>query len=86
LQGEYNYRLARIDAKTKTITDIADLSIEVRRYANEYQTKKNKKQNCVTIGLLTHSPLQEFYLILKVLPRDYYGSGKKQKTKQGETA
>jgi hypothetical protein len=35
-----NYRLARIDAKTKTITDIADLSIEVRRYANEYQTKK----------------------------------------------
>jgi hypothetical protein len=35
-----NYRLARIDAKTKTITDIADLSIEVRRYANEYQTKE----------------------------------------------
>jgi hypothetical protein len=30
----------RIDAKTKTITDIADLSIEVRRYANEYQTKE----------------------------------------------
>jgi hypothetical protein len=29
--------------------------------------------------------LQEFYLILKVLPEGY-GSGKKQKTKQGETA
>jgi hypothetical protein len=39
-----NYRLARIDAKTKTITDIADLSIEVRRYANEYQTKRIKTE------------------------------------------
>jgi hypothetical protein len=81
LQGEYNYRLARIDAKTKTITDIADLSIEVRRYANEYQTKKNKKQNCVTIGLLTHSPLQEFYLILKVLPEGLLWKRKKAKNK-----
>jgi hypothetical protein len=34
-----NYRLARIDAKTKTITDIADLSIEVKD-TNEYQTKE----------------------------------------------
>jgi hypothetical protein len=61
-----NYRLARIDAKTKTITDIADLSIEVKD-ANEYQTK-NKKQNCVTIGvyLLIH-PAAGVLLILKVL-------------------
>jgi hypothetical protein len=74
-----NYRLARIDAKTKTITDIADLSIEVRRYANEYQTK-NKKQNCVTIGvyLLIH-PAAGVLLILKVLPGISYGSGKSKK-------
>jgi hypothetical protein len=50
-----NYRLARIDAKTKTITDIADLSIEVRRYANEYQTKK-KTELRDNRGLLTIHP------------------------------
>jgi hypothetical protein len=78
-----NYRLARIDAKTKTITDIADLSIEVRRYANEYQTKKNK-QNCVTIGFTySFTLLQEFYLILKVLPEGLVMEAEK---KQGETA
>jgi hypothetical protein len=51
-----NYRLARIDAKTKTITDIADLSIEVRRYANEYQTKRIKIELRENRGLLTHPP------------------------------
>jgi hypothetical protein len=34
-----NYRLSYIDDKTKTITDIAE-SIEVEKYANEYQTKE----------------------------------------------
>jgi hypothetical protein len=49
--------------------------------------QKNKKQNCVTIGvyLLIH-PAAGVLLILKVLPGISYGSGKTQKTKQGETA
>jgi hypothetical protein len=34
-----NYWLARIDGKAKTINDIKDLSKEIRKYANEYQTK-----------------------------------------------
>jgi hypothetical protein len=81
-----NYRLARIDAKTKTITDIADLSIEVRRYANEYQTKEIKTELRDNWGLLTHSLLQEFYLILKVLPEGLVMEAEKAKNKTGETA
>jgi hypothetical protein len=57
-----NYRLARIDDNTKTITDIADLSIEVRKYANEYQTKRIKTELRDNWGLLTHSPCcRSFY-------------------------
>jgi hypothetical protein len=37
-----NYRLSYIDDKTKTITDIADLSREVERQMNIKQ--KNKKR------------------------------------------
>jgi hypothetical protein len=51
---EYNYRLARIDAKTKTITDIADLSIEKDTQMNIKQ--KRIKTELREISLLTHSP------------------------------
>jgi hypothetical protein len=52
-----------IDDKTKTITDIADLSIEVESTQMNIK-QKNKKQNCVTIGvyLLIH-PARGFYVI-----------------------
>jgi hypothetical protein len=44
-----NYRLAHIDDKTKTITDIADLSREVESTQMNIK-QKNKKQNCVILG------------------------------------
>jgi hypothetical protein len=47
------------------------------RYANEYQTKKNKKQNSIPVYLLFH-PTFRVFMILKVTPGISYGSGKRK--------
>jgi hypothetical protein len=62
-----NYRLSYIDDKTKTIPDIAYLSREGRKYANEYQTKRIKTELRDNWGLLTLSPyFRGFYVSFKV--------------------
>lgn len=50
-----NFLLSRMDGNAKTVNDYTELSPEVARYANEYQTRKIKAELCNSWGLVTYS-------------------------------
>lgn len=50
-----NFLLSRMDGNAKTVSDYTELSPEVARYANEYQTKKIKTELSNGWGLVTYS-------------------------------
>jgi hypothetical protein len=49
------YWLSRMDGKAKSISDYQQLSEPIRKYANEYQTKKIKDDLVLNWGLVTYS-------------------------------
>ena len=62
-----NILLARMDGKERTITDFSELSDEVRKYANEYQTKKIKNELMLFYGLTYYSRYTKgFYFSFKL--------------------
>jgi hypothetical protein len=61
------YLWARMDGKVKAVNDVFDLSQEVRKYANEYQTKKIKQSLINNWGLVTYSRYcRGFYVSYKL--------------------
>lgn len=61
------YWLSRMDGKPKKINDYLDLSVEVRKFANEYQTAKIKKALRNNWGLVTYSRYcRGFYVSFKI--------------------
>ncbi len=61
------YLWSRMDGKVKAVNDVWDLSIEVREYANEYQTKKIKASLIHNWGLVTYSRYcRGFYVSYKL--------------------
>lgn len=63
-----NYYLwSRMDGKVKAVNEISDLSNEVKKYANEYQTKKIKTSLIHNWGLVTYSRYcRGFYVSYKL--------------------
>jgi hypothetical protein len=61
------YLWSRMDGKVKAVNDVWDLSIEIREYANEYQTKKIKAALIHNWGLVTYSRYcRGFYISYKL--------------------
>lgn len=61
------YFWARMDGKVNAVNDVYELSWEVRKYANEYQTKKIKTSLKLNWGLITYSRYcRGFYVSYKL--------------------
>jgi len=61
------YLWARMDGKVNAVKNKSDLSSEVRKYANEYQTKKIKSTLINNWGLVTYSRyFRGFYISYKL--------------------
>lgn len=59
--------LARMDGKANKVNDYSELSEEIRKYANEYQTTKIKKTLRNSWGLVTYSRYcRGFYVSFKI--------------------
>ncbi|WP_027880399.1 hypothetical protein [Mesoflavibacter zeaxanthinifaciens] len=50
-----NYWLARMDGKTHSVNDKSELSDQIQKFSNEYQTKKIKSELQNSWGLITYS-------------------------------
>ncbi|MGC6429849.1 MAG: hypothetical protein ACON5F_02290 [Jejuia sp.] len=62
-----NYWLARMDGKAKSVKDFKELSAPIRKYANEYQTKKIKSYLQDDWGLITYARYTKgFYVSFKL--------------------
>jgi hypothetical protein len=86
-----NYWLSRMDGKAKSIEDFSQLSSSIKKYANEYQTKKIKSElrdywNLVTYARYTRG----FYVSLRLnLEQLVYEAEKRRrsaKEKQAKSA
>ncbi|ELV7523934.1 hypothetical protein QMU91_000102 [Flavobacterium psychrophilum] len=61
------YLWARMDGKTSTIIEVSELSNEIIKYANEYQTKKIKTALRNNWGLVTYARYTRgFYISFKI--------------------
>lgn len=77
-----NYWLSRMDGKSKAISDVSELSEEIRKYSNEYQTKKIKKELINSWGLVHYSRYTRgFYVSFKLSLEDLiYEAEKRRKS------
>lgn len=66
-----NFWFARMDGKAKAINDYSELSPEIRKYANEYQTRKIKNELIDNWGLVHYSRYTRGFYVSFVF--DYEG-------------
>ena len=86
-----NYWLSRMDGKAKSIEDFSQLSSSIKKYANEYQTKKIKSELRDYWSLVTYARYTRgFYVSLKLnLEKLVYEAEKRRrstKEKQAKSA
>ena len=83
-KGTNNYLWARMDGKLNSINDISELSPEIQKYANEYQTRKIINELRLNWGLVYYSRYTRgFYVSFKLTLEEliYQSELKRQSTK-----
>lgn len=74
------YLWARMDGKINTIVDVDELSIEVRKYANRYQTENIKNELILNWHLIYYSRYTRgFYVSLKMNLEDLVFEAEKKR-------
>lgn len=83
-----NYWLSRMDGKAKSIEDYNQLSSSIKKYANEYQTKKIKSELRDYWSLVTYARYTRgFYVSLKLnLEQLIYEAEKRRKSTKEKQA
>jgi hypothetical protein len=75
-----NYLWSRMDGLTSSISNVNELSTEVRRYANEYQTKKIKTELILNWSLTTYSRhTRGFYVSYKLTLKELIKQAEKSR-------
>lgn len=74
------YLLSRMDGRAKSVSELEELSDEVRRYGNEYQIKKIKTELRNNWGLVTYSRYTRgFYVSFKLNLEDLVFQAEKRR-------